>query len=282
MNQQRQTHRPLPRIAWPCALLLTAMTGVTANAADLESTEWQLTQVRTGAGLTEAIAGGGRGVWRFSDGRVSGSAGCNRLLGGYRLDGDRLSFEPNLAGTMMACPPPLMEQEQAVVTALGDVAGYELGDAGLALTDAQGTRLLTFAELEAMPLTGTDWRLVQYNNGKGALVSVLGDTAIRLRLDDGGRFSGKACNAFRGGYRVEGRDFSLDGPVAATRMLCPEPEGADEQERAFFAALERAAGFGISGNELLLTDADGKTLAKFRAVQPGDGPSEEAADGSGE
>ncbi len=243
------------------------MASVTASAADLESAEWQLTQVRTGAGLTQVIDGAGPGVWRFSEGRVSGSAGCNRLLGGYQLDGNALSFEPNLAGTMMACPPPLMAQEQAVIEALGVVVGVEPSATGLALTDAEGDTVLTFAELETMPLTGTDWHLIQYNNGKGGLVSVLSDSVVVLRFDDAGQFSGKACNAYRGAYRVEGSDFSIDGPIAATRMLCPEPEGADAQERAFFAALERAAGFRISGGELLLSDAEDRTMAKFRVTQ---------------
>jgi heat shock protein HslJ len=184
MNQQRQAHRPLSHVAWPCAVLLAGMAGATVNAADLASAEWQLTQVRTEVGLTSVVEGAGPSVWRFGDGRVSGSAGCNRLLGGYRLDGDALSFEPNLAGTMMACPPPLMAQEQAVIAALGVVAGYALNDAGLALTDARGDTVLTFAEIESIPLTGTDWRLVQYNNGKGGLASVLADTAVVLRLDD--------------------------------------------------------------------------------------------------
>lgn len=269
MNQQRRAHRPLSHVAWPCAVLLAGMTGATVSAADLASAEWQLTQVRTEVGLTSVVEGAGPSVWRFGDGRVSGSAGCNRLLGGYRLDGDALSFEPNLAGTMMACPPPLMAQEQAVVEALGAVTSFKLNDAGLALTDARGDTVLTFAELEAMPLTATDWRLLQYNNGKGGLASVLADTAVVLRLDDDGGLSGKACNTYRGGYRAEGEALSLDGPLAATRMLCPQPDGADAQEQAYFAALERSAGYRISGDELLLMDAEGKTMAKFRAARPG-------------
>jgi heat shock protein HslJ len=270
------------------AAIANVTASVAARAVDLESAEWLLTQVRTEAGLTQVIDGAGPSVWRFSDGRVSGSAGCNRLMGGYRLDGDALSFEPNLAGTMMACPPPLMAQEQAVIEALGAVVGFESKAAGptptpastLVLTDADGDTVLTFAELESMPLTGTDWRLVQYNNGKGGLVSVLAKSVVDLRLDDAGQFSGKACNAYRGGYRVEGSDFSLGGPIAATRMLCPEPEGADEQERAYFSALERAASFHISGDELVFTDAEGTTLAKFRAAQREDDPSTDRAAGT--
>ena len=42
--------------------------------------------------------------------RVSGSGGCNRVTGGFELDGEKLKLGP-MAGTMMACPAG-MEQEQ--------------------------------------------------------------------------------------------------------------------------------------------------------------------------
>jgi len=43
--------------------------------------------------------------------RVTGSGGCNRLIGRFELDdGDALRFR-GMAGTMMACPAG-MEQEQ--------------------------------------------------------------------------------------------------------------------------------------------------------------------------
>lgn len=53
----------------------------------------------------------------FADGRVSGTAGCNRLMGSYSQSGDTVDFSQT-ASTMMACPTPNMEQERAVMGAL--------------------------------------------------------------------------------------------------------------------------------------------------------------------
>ena len=74
--------------------------------------------------------------------RVSGSGGCNRLMGSYVLDGQRLTFG-QLAGTMMACPAS-MEQEQQFVAALGRVASWRLTNEHLALLDASGALIAQF------------------------------------------------------------------------------------------------------------------------------------------
>jgi heat shock protein HslJ len=116
-----------------------------------------------------------------------------------------------------------------------------------------------------MPLTNTSWRLTWYNNGRQAIVSVLQGTQIMLQLRDDGQFAGKACNSYRGGFEHQDSTLKVVGPIAATRMACPDPEGSNEQETAYFAALQRVSGFRISGNELTLTDDEGTTMAKFEA-----------------
>jgi heat shock protein HslJ len=51
------------------------------------------------------------------DGRVTGCATVNRLMGSYTVHGDTLTFGP-LAGTLMAGPPEAMDQEQRLHGAL--------------------------------------------------------------------------------------------------------------------------------------------------------------------
>lgn len=76
------------------------------------------------------------------DGRVSGHASCNRFNGGYTLTGEGLSFS-RLASTMMACPPALMQQEQAFLSLLPDVIRFELTDEGVLRLHAADGRQLT-------------------------------------------------------------------------------------------------------------------------------------------
>jgi heat shock protein HslJ len=248
------------------ALLLAASVVTIAQTAELEGTDWQLGQVQTDDGLVDAL-GGARAMLRLEDGRLTGSAGCNRLMGGYERDGDKLRFSPNMASTMMACPPPLMAQEQAVTKALQAVRGFALEAERLVLADAGGEPLLTLTALVPPSLTGTEWRLTAYNNGKGGVVSVLEGADILLTLGDDGRFSGRACNTYRGGYSLDGASLQIQGPIASTKMACPGPEGTAAQESAYFAALERVAAYRLEADTLTLRDADGAALARFQAVE---------------
>jgi len=65
----------------------------------------------------------------FGQGRVAGSAGCNRLVGGFTLTGEGLKFGP-MASTMMACPEPLMAQERRMLDALEQVAAFDMDGRG--------------------------------------------------------------------------------------------------------------------------------------------------------
>jgi heat shock protein HslJ len=78
-----------------------------------------------------------------SDARqVSGSGGCNRITGGFTLEGDRVHLG-TLAGTMMACTNG-MEQEQRFLKALNHVERYHLNGQQLELLDGSGSVLARF------------------------------------------------------------------------------------------------------------------------------------------
>lgn len=74
--------------------------------------------------------------------RISGSGGCNRLFGGYQLNGRLISFG-SLASTKMACATG-MAGEQAVFAALERSQGYSLTGTRLELTDAEGRGVARF------------------------------------------------------------------------------------------------------------------------------------------
>jgi heat shock protein HslJ len=234
----------------------------------LEDQDWQLASYRTSDGLQPAKTADGGAVVRFSSGRFSGSVGCNRLMGVYRTGDSALRFDPRIGATMMACPPEIMAQEQAVIDGLQQAEAYRIDDGRLIVEAADGTQLLTFSRYEAPALTGTRWRVIGYNNGRGGVTSVLADTEIVLQLDADGRLAGKVCNNYRGGFEQDGERLRLVGPIASTRMACPTPEGAGDQETAYLNALARVERYRIEGNQLTLLDADGATLARFRA-EPG-------------
>jgi copper homeostasis protein (lipoprotein) len=87
-------------------------------------------------------------VLHTADRRLAGSTGCNRLMGTYELDGDRLAFGP-IATTKMACPGD-GGQEARLLAALEAVTTWRIEGIHLELLDADGT---VRARLEATPLT---------------------------------------------------------------------------------------------------------------------------------
>jgi putative lipoprotein len=77
--------------------------------------------------------------------RVSGTDGCNRLIGGFRLAGDELSFS-RLASTQMACLPEAMAYERRYGQALAQVRRWSIDKRNLLLQNAVGRTLLLFRD----------------------------------------------------------------------------------------------------------------------------------------
>jgi copper homeostasis protein (lipoprotein) len=116
-----------------------------AEALPLRGTSWRLRSLETDGGPAQPPAGG-RPVELLFDpdsDRVSGSGGCNRLMGGFTLDGAALRFS-SLASTRMACRPALMDFEGRVFRALEQVRSWRTEGSGLELLDAGGGILLRF------------------------------------------------------------------------------------------------------------------------------------------
>ncbi|WBQ09579.1 META domain-containing protein [Hyphomonadaceae bacterium ML37] len=81
---------------------------------------------------------------RFEDGRVSGSGGCNRFMGGYTLTGEALTLS-ELASTQMACPDEAMNQETRLLEQLSQVTMFDLTDEGaLVLRTAGGDTITAY------------------------------------------------------------------------------------------------------------------------------------------
>jgi copper homeostasis protein (lipoprotein) len=77
--------------------------------------------------------------------RVSGTGGCNRLMGGFRLTGEELSFS-RLASTKMDCLPEVMAFERRYSEALAQVRRWSIDKRNLLLQDAAGRTLLLFRD----------------------------------------------------------------------------------------------------------------------------------------
>jgi heat shock protein HslJ len=88
--------------------------GPTLPPATLAHTRWEIVSIN-GA----RVPGGEQYRLEFTDGQMTGKAGCNGFGGSYRVGRDGFQAGP-LAMTRMACPAPAMQHEQAVSRILSE------------------------------------------------------------------------------------------------------------------------------------------------------------------
>lgn len=113
-------------------------------------------------------------------------------------------------------------------------------------------------------LEGTHWRVTELDGR--AVTVVAGQRSPWLRLDAAaGTYQGHGgVNLFHGRCTLDGQELRLQ-PGPMTRMA-GEP-AAMAREDALVGALAAADGWGIEGNELVLT-ASGRPVARLEAVRP--------------
>jgi heat shock protein HslJ len=225
----------------------------------LHGSDWQLIRVGRAPAIPNYEA-----TMMLTQGKVTGTTGCNRYTGSYTLPArDVLEFGP-IASTMMACPGPRMEQERAFLKALEQTAAYALSEGILTLKGANGDALATFEPRKSVGLVGTIWSATGINNGRQAVVSLAAGSKVTAIFDSGGRVSGGGgCNAFSANYAVDGNKITIDN-IAQTEMAC-EDQKVMEQEQAYFAALANATTYRVDGDRFELRDDGGALQVGFRA-----------------
>lgn len=114
-----------------------------APQASLERSSWRIVSVNerpTVEGVDAYLA--------FAEGRVSGTAGCNRLTGPYTQERNQLRFGA-LAATRMACMGPRGEQESRVFAILAQPLTISFGE--------RMTMTWTAADGSSISLRRLDW-----------------------------------------------------------------------------------------------------------------------------
>jgi heat shock protein HslJ len=189
-------------------------------------------------------------------GTVSIRADCNRVAGTYTLDGKRLTIALG-PSTMAACPPGSLGNEY--VRQLGTVTSHLFHSGNLVLEFKFDSGSMTFAPSAPTGLAGTTWKVVNYNNGNQAVVSLITGIDITVSFDARARVSGHAgCNSYTGSFE-SGEGTLKVGALASTRMMCAGPPGVMEQETKYLGALQSSATYKIEGNMLWIRDAGGAT-----------------------
>jgi heat shock protein HslJ len=239
------------------------LTAFNAQSSDLAGTSWIVTGYNNGKQAVVSVAAGTELTANFgADGKLSGSAGCNNYTASYQTEGSKISIGL-AASTRKACEPAVMDQEQQYLAALSTAATYRIDGNKLELRTADGALAASFTKAPASSdaLPGSAWIVVDYNNGKGGVVSTMAGTDLTANFGTDGMLSGNSgCNTYSASYKIDGNKISI-GPAATTRMAC-EPAVMD-QEQQYLAALSTAATYRIEGSKLELRTADGALAASF-------------------
>ena len=156
------------------------------------------------------------------EGRVSGSDGCNSIMGSYQLKGDAVKFG-QIASTAMAC----MNTggiEHAFRDAIGSAIRLTLVGDRLELSDSTGKRLAVFlagAQPTLPGLSGTSWQLVKFQGSDGMTLTADDAAKYTIEFAAGGRLIAQIdCNRGSGIWKSSGSNELQFGPLALTRAKC--------------------------------------------------------------
>lgn len=110
-------------------------------------------------------------------------------------------------------------------------------------------------------LAGSAWKLVSFGPA-GAEKPALPGHPVTLTFDQQGQAGGNGgCNSYGGSYTVNQSKLKI-GQMMRTLMACTG-DGVMEQEDGYLAALEKADSFTLTGDQLVITSADGQTRLTF-------------------
>ncbi|MEV7105932.1 META domain-containing protein [Streptomyces atroolivaceus] len=233
--------------------------GTVRTGPPVTGVHWTVSSLTVDGKKTAAPAGAH--VEIGSDGKATGSLGCNRFTAEAAVDGDKITVGPGTT-TEMACD----EDVQAFEKAMGRAFSGELraavagrGDAKtLTLTTGAGDSIALTSEPPA-PLAGTAWKVTGLVSGSVAASLPAGtENKAHLTFGKDGSVEGNlGCNSFHGKATVSGSTLTF-GPLASTRKMCPGPEM--DLERALRGVLEGRTTYEIEHRSLSIEAESGKGL----------------------
>lgn len=207
------------------------------DASALVGTTWTLEGVVTGTGDEGAVASpvGDPATFRLDDdGTMTASTGCRGLSGEWTTSGDEVLL-PTFGvadGEPVTCPGDLGDQDDHVVTVLGDGFRAAVDGDRLTLTDGElGLVYRSGAAAEAITpeasavdvrevVRDTTWRVVE-----GSLrADPVDDGSPRptLTFSDGSLGGDDTCNTFGASLELDARGRATVGEVQMTRRACED------------------------------------------------------------
>ena len=126
---------------------ISARQGEDKSASQSFIGPWTLSGMARGAAVAPVIQGTTITAEFTSDGRVSGTAGCNLYFAPFEQSGTTLRIGP-AGSTEMYCfdaSRTIMKQESTYLQLLGEAASWKISGGNLVISDASGQEILVFS-----------------------------------------------------------------------------------------------------------------------------------------
>lgn len=232
-------------------------------STSLEHNEWQLDSYVDTSSKMQQLLPGSLIHAVFVGGKLHGSGGCNQYSGKYNsTQGNKLSISDRIASTMMACTPPVSQQEQHYFSLLPKITHYQIKDGALLLMNAEGRPLLQYVVQQKATLEKTRWQASGINNGKGGVVSSLATHLATARFEEENVSGSAGCNNFSASYTISGDKMTI-GLAMSSSKFCAEPSGIMEQEQQYLQALQKIHTYTLARDQLELRDEKGSLQVRF-------------------
>jgi heat shock protein HslJ len=253
-----------PTTPAPVATQLPAVSQPIATPPPLVGV-WDLTSYNNGKGGIETVIVGTSITADFrADWTVSGTAGCNQYSAGYATTASNGITIAQPTMTLMACANNVMQQEIQYLSLMQKATKFEISGDQLTLFDSSGTKLLIYDKHVPVPLSGT-WNLFSYNNGKGAIQSVMVGSTTNAVFGSNGKLSGTGgCNQYSADYTTSSSNGITITQPTSTMMACAE--SFMQQETQYLSLLPTAAKYEISGDQLTLFNSAGTKILIYKSA----------------
>ena len=127
-------------------LLLTSVISIAAcgSGASIEDTMWKLDSYGEKGNFRPLLEDTEITIeFKSAESQFAGSGGCNSYFGSYEINQNELIINPPIGSTMMACPEPIMDQEQEYFKLLETTETFKVDNNKLTIT-CSGNKLLVF------------------------------------------------------------------------------------------------------------------------------------------
>jgi heat shock protein HslJ len=257
-----------PVTATPAPPVQTTAPVATGQGA-LTGVAWYLIAFNQGGTSLSILPGTEISAFFDTQGKVSGSAGCNQYTASYSGALNSISIGTP-ASTKMSCQSPagIMTQESAYLTTIRGASTFSIANDILTIKDSNGRAILTYSKippgvLTPAPLTGTTWYLTSFVDSSGKIWAPVATNPISLVFSSDGRLNGSAgCNQYSGSYTSGRTTLTINTPLATTLMYCGDA-GVMDLETTYLTVLPMMKIYGISGNQLTLSDGAGQVTMLY-------------------